>query len=240
MCGLMLAFVVAAGLWHRRRAGGVARIDFSMIEAMLWTMAEPLLATQLGAPAAAARQRFRPLLSRTASTAAPARTTGSHRRDQMTRNGEDFAPSSRPCRQWQGFGLGERVERRGAIDEALAAWCAAQAAEDGAGELLRAGIPAAALANSRRPRQQRAPEASAGFWEAHGAGVLPGLPWRASFGRTSGSRAGTRRGHRGRPPRGAERFIRGDRRAAQIRRARIADHHYRLLRPLDRGVDPTY
>ena len=50
MCGLMLAFIVAAGLWHRRRAGGVARIDFSMIEAMLWTMAEPLLATQLAAP----------------------------------------------------------------------------------------------------------------------------------------------------------------------------------------------
>src|SRR5208282_3704807 len=50
MCGLMLAFIVAAGLWHRRRMGGVARIDFSMIEAMLWTMAEPLLATQLEAP----------------------------------------------------------------------------------------------------------------------------------------------------------------------------------------------
>ena len=33
------------------RYGGVARVDFSMIEAMLWTMAEPLLATQLdGAP----------------------------------------------------------------------------------------------------------------------------------------------------------------------------------------------
>src|SRR5580693_831797 len=50
MCGLMLAFIVAAALWHRRRTGGVARVDFSMIEAMLWTMAEPLLATQLGAP----------------------------------------------------------------------------------------------------------------------------------------------------------------------------------------------
>ena len=50
MCGLMLAFVVAAALWQRRRTGGVARVDFSMIEAMLWTMAEPLLATQLGAP----------------------------------------------------------------------------------------------------------------------------------------------------------------------------------------------
>jgi crotonobetainyl-CoA:carnitine CoA-transferase CaiB-like acyl-CoA transferase len=45
MCGLMLAFITAASIW-RRRSGGVARVDFSMIEAMLWTMAEPLLAEQ--------------------------------------------------------------------------------------------------------------------------------------------------------------------------------------------------
>ena len=51
--------------------------------------------------------------------------------------------------------------------------------------LLHAGVPAAALATSRdlvgcehlRERD---------FWGAHGAGVLPGLPWRASFGRVSG------------------------------------------------------
>ena len=50
MCGLMLAFIVAAAI-YRRRHGGVARIDFSMLEAMLWTMAEPLLQTQLdGSP----------------------------------------------------------------------------------------------------------------------------------------------------------------------------------------------
>ena len=49
MCGLMLAFVVAAALWQRRQ-GGVARVDFSMIEAMLWTLAKPLLAAQSGAP----------------------------------------------------------------------------------------------------------------------------------------------------------------------------------------------
>src|SRR5215470_18294420 len=50
MCGLMLAFIVAAAFWHRRRTGGAARIDFSMIEALLWTMAEPLLAPQLETP----------------------------------------------------------------------------------------------------------------------------------------------------------------------------------------------
>ena len=45
MCGLMLAFSVGAALW-RRRQGVAARVDFSMVEAMLWTMAEPLLAAQ--------------------------------------------------------------------------------------------------------------------------------------------------------------------------------------------------
>jgi crotonobetainyl-CoA:carnitine CoA-transferase CaiB-like acyl-CoA transferase len=49
MCGLMLAFITAASVW-RRRTGAVARVDFSMIEAMLWTMAEPLLQEQLPAP----------------------------------------------------------------------------------------------------------------------------------------------------------------------------------------------
>ena len=46
MCGLMLAFITAASVW-RRRTGAVARVDFSMVEAMLWTMAEPLLQEQV-------------------------------------------------------------------------------------------------------------------------------------------------------------------------------------------------
>jgi crotonobetainyl-CoA:carnitine CoA-transferase CaiB-like acyl-CoA transferase len=49
MCALMLAFIAAAALWHRQQYGEVARVDFSMLEAMLWTMAEPLLDT-VGAP----------------------------------------------------------------------------------------------------------------------------------------------------------------------------------------------
>src|SRR5262249_60381939 len=50
MCGLLLAFITAGALRQRRHSGGVARIDFSMLEAMLWTMAEPLIAAQLGTP----------------------------------------------------------------------------------------------------------------------------------------------------------------------------------------------
>lgn len=52
MCGLMLAFITAAALWQRR-SGNVARVDFSMLEAMLWTMAEPLLTGQLAKAAPA-------------------------------------------------------------------------------------------------------------------------------------------------------------------------------------------
>ena len=76
MCALMLAFVAAAALWQRRHAGGVARVDFSMIEAMLWTMAEPLLATQLGSPVKPAGNACQHSMLRTARGAAPATTTG--------------------------------------------------------------------------------------------------------------------------------------------------------------------
>ncbi|MEI8403376.1 MAG: CoA transferase, partial [Alcaligenaceae bacterium] len=50
MCGLMIAFGVAAAVWQRRRSQRVANIDFSMIEGMLWTLAQPLIAAQIEAP----------------------------------------------------------------------------------------------------------------------------------------------------------------------------------------------
>jgi crotonobetainyl-CoA:carnitine CoA-transferase CaiB-like acyl-CoA transferase len=81
--------------------------------------------------------------------------------------------------------LGERRHRRAAIDRVLASWLRPKPATAAEAELLRAGIPAAALAdawdlvNSNQLKVR-------GFWEAHGAGSLPGLPWQASFGRISG------------------------------------------------------
>ena len=88
-------------------------------------------------------------------------------------------------REMAGFGFSERLERRRAIDRALAVWLRRQPAKTAEAELLRAGIPAAALAssldlvNSDHLKQR-------GFWKAHDTGVLPGLPWHASFGRKSG------------------------------------------------------
>jgi crotonobetainyl-CoA:carnitine CoA-transferase CaiB-like acyl-CoA transferase len=184
MCGLMLAFIVAAGLWHRRRAGGVARIDFSMIEAMLWTMAEPLLATQL-----AASPQPRGNESDDHVPHGVYRCTGEDAwvslvttTDTEWRNLCALIPGLAPMAE---LGFSERQHRRAVIDGVLAAWLRPKSATAAEAELLRAGIPAAAIANSRDLVNSNHLEERA-FWEPHGAGALPGLPWQASFGRISG------------------------------------------------------
>ncbi|HEV2334619.1 MAG TPA: CoA transferase [Stellaceae bacterium] len=183
MCGLMLAFVTAAALWHRRRSGGAARIDFSMLEAMLWTMAEPLLAAQLGAaphPVGNRSERDAP-----------------HGAYRCAGEDEWISLAVADDEEWRRLcaivpalaaltplGFAERAARREAIDEALAAWARPRDAAAVSEELLRASIPAAALVTSRD--LVRCPHLrERGFWDAHGPGVLPGLPWRASFGRIS-------------------------------------------------------
>ena len=139
MCGLLLAFITAASLWARRR-GAVARVDFSMLEAMLWTMAGPLLSGQLRTePASGSGEVYR---------AAGA--------DEWL--AVDPAPDVPP-------GFGDAAEAAAA--------------------LTRAGVAAAALARSGDLVGSEHLRVR-GFWERHEAGVLPGLPWLASFGRASG------------------------------------------------------
>jgi crotonobetainyl-CoA:carnitine CoA-transferase CaiB-like acyl-CoA transferase len=188
MCGLMLAFVVAAALWQRRRTGTVARIDFSMIEAMLWTMAEPLLQTQLGVPP-------QPSGNATEDCAPHGAWRGAGEDDWLalavTVDDEWHAvcalvPALMPFAK---FGLAERHEQSRAIGAALAAWLAPQRAAAASRRLRDAGVPAAALASAvdlvADPHLR-----ARGFWEAHKGGVIPGLPWRASFGRTNGPAPG--------------------------------------------------
>ncbi len=184
MCGLMLAFIVAAGLWHRRRTGAVARVDFSMIEALLWTMAGPLLATQLETPPRPQGNHSSRYVPHGAY-----RCAGNDdwisiavTNDQQWRSLCAVVPALSPM---AGYGFRQRIEKRAAIDDTLATWLRPQVAAAIAADLIRAGIPAAALANSvdlvnSEHLKQR------GFWDRHGAGVLPGLPWHASFGRTAG------------------------------------------------------
>ncbi len=184
MCGLMLAFIVAAGIWRRERDGGVARVDFSMIEAMLWTMAKPLLAAQLDAPPQPrgnGSSRYAPHgVYRCAGDDAwigIAVTT-----DAAWRQLCAIVPA---LSSMAGLGCSERFAARADIDRRLADWLHSQAAGEAAEMLSRAGIATEAVANSRdlvdsRHLRER------GFWDGHGAGVLPGLPWRASFGRATG------------------------------------------------------
>ena len=83
--------------------------------------------------------------------------------------------------------LDQRIAAERAIDAALTAWAGSRSAPAAAEALLKAGIPAAALA--RYGDLVKSPHLAArGFWDRHGAGVLPGLPWRASFGRTTAPR----------------------------------------------------
>ncbi|HEY2612183.1 MAG TPA: CoA transferase [Reyranella sp.] len=185
MCGLMLAFVAAAALWHRQHAGGVARIDFSMIEAMLWTMAEPLVASQLGTPP-------KPM-GNASSRHAP------HGAWRCAGDDDWISVVARTDAEWRAlchlvpglsgmaaFDLGRRMDAERAIDAALTAWAGARSASAAAESLLKAAIPAAALA--RTGDLVKSPHLAAReFWDRHGAGVLPGLPWRASFGRTTGT-----------------------------------------------------
>lgn len=185
MCGLMLAFIVAAALWQRRHGGAVARVDFSMIEAMLWTMAEPLLATQLTGPpqpVGNASSRYAPHgVYRCAGDDAWISIAATS--DEAWQALCGMVPG---LASMERFDCPERMAQRSAIDATLAAWLHPKSAAAAATALRRAGIPAAALATScdlvaNSHLRER------GFWEQYGAGVLPGLPWRASFGRQSGA-----------------------------------------------------
>ena len=183
MCGLMMALGVAAALW-RRRCGEVVRIDFSMIEAMLWTLAEPLLAGQLDDPPKPRGNDSRHFAPHGAYRCAgeDAWLSLAVRNDDEWRHLCALVPG---LRTMAGLAFSARVETRAVIDAVLDAWLAHCKAPDAEAELLGAGVPAAALASSV-DLAASAHLRARGFWERHGQGVLPGLPWQASFGRASG------------------------------------------------------
>lgn len=185
MCGLMLPFIVAAAIWHRQRDGGRGmRIDFSMLEAMVWTLAEPLIDAQRGAtpePAGNASMSMAP-----------------HNVYPCTGDDQWIGLAVRGDGDWQRLcghvpglaprshlGLAGRQAALDEIDATIAAWTGDLDAAAIAAELTAIAIPAAAVA-SARDLVADAHLAARGFWEAVPGGVLPGLPWQASFGRDSG------------------------------------------------------
>lgn len=188
MCALMLAFVVAAAVWRREKAGEAARVDFSMIEAMLWSMAKPLLQAQIDGPprpVGNGSDRFAP------HGVYPAAGDDAWVAIAVT----DDAAWQRLCGivpalpPLSALDLAARRQAAPVIDAALADWCAERAAADAAAVLAAGGIAAAAVANSL-DLVRSAHLAAREFWDKAGAGVLPGLPWRASFGRVNGPAPG--------------------------------------------------
>jgi crotonobetainyl-CoA:carnitine CoA-transferase CaiB-like acyl-CoA transferase len=188
MCGLMLAFIVAASLRRRAQDGKVARVDFSMIEAMLWTMAEPLIATQLGdkpKPKGNASDLYCPH--------GAWRCVGDDEWLSLAVTSEaewrrlcEIIPALEPLTEWN---LHQRQGRSAGINGILAGWASRRGAADCAAELRRAGIPAAALRDSV-DLVHDAHLKTRGFWDAVAKGVLPGLPWRGDFGRATGPAPG--------------------------------------------------
>jgi crotonobetainyl-CoA:carnitine CoA-transferase CaiB-like acyl-CoA transferase len=160
MCGLMLAFITAAALWRRRTTGEAARVDFSMIEAMLWTLTAPLLATQCGMPP----------------------TPQGNRSDEHLLHGA-WRCSGEDA--WIAVAVANREQQLGLLDLlgdlSLEAWLAQRTASDAEATLLAAGVPAAGLASSTDLVASEHLRAR-GFWKSG----LPGLPWRADFGCRSG------------------------------------------------------
>ena len=81
--------------------------------------------------------------------------------------------------------LAGRMAAAARIEAALTAWAAPQRGQDAAALLMTAGVAASALAGSAD--LVASPHLKArGFWDTAGSGVLPGLPWQASFGRQTG------------------------------------------------------
>ncbi len=185
MCGLMLPFVAAAAIWRQRKPGGEGvRVDLSMIEALLWTLAKPLLAAQLDVP------------PKPVGNASDEFTPHGVYRCEGEDNWIGIAVTNES--EWQSLcaivpalsalaalGAQERSGLRDEIDSNLTDWANGIQAPSAEAALLKAGIPSAAVAASTDLVQDPHLQAR-DFWDAHGSHVLPGLPWRASFGRQTG------------------------------------------------------
>lgn len=188
MCGLKLAFAAAAGIRQRRETGRGTRIDFSMIEAMLWTMAEPILAAQHGPPPQPRgneSDRFAP------HGVYPAAAEDSWIGIAVTTDDQWRALCAAvPSLSDRGeMGLPDRLNRTAELDAILADWTAGQNAGPMAAQLTEIGIPASPVATSL-DLVDSPHLAARGFWEATEDGALPGLPWHASFGRATGPAPG--------------------------------------------------
>jgi crotonobetainyl-CoA:carnitine CoA-transferase CaiB-like acyl-CoA transferase len=134
-----------------------------MIEAMLWTLAEPLLAAQSGTPPV------------------PRGNLSEHKVHDAFRCAGEDAWLSVAVENDAAWGRLRALLGGGEV----AAWLRERDAGEAERALREAGVPAAALADALDLVASEHLRAR-GFWDAYRGGVLPGLPWRASFGRRCG------------------------------------------------------
>lgn len=184
MCGLKLAFAAAACIWNRRQSGRGARVDFSMIEAMLWTLAEPILAAQIEGslePRGNLSDEHAP--HGIYPTAGEDRWVGiAVTSDAAWRALCGIVPG---LADRAALPFADRQACRDEFDAVLSAWTVERTAEDIAATLTAAGV-AAAPVRSMRDHVDSDHFKARNFWEGTPDGVLPGLPWKSNFGRVSG------------------------------------------------------
>ena len=188
MCGLKIPFAIAAWAWRRKQGGGGARIDYSMLEALLWTMAEPILAAQLDGP---------PKPEGNASTrhaphgVYPAKSVDAWialaiNDDAQWRALCSTIPELAPMST-----LDEPARRKKSqdIDAKISSWSKSRDAAAMTETLTNVGIAASPVATARE-LVDCAHLRARGFWQDWNDGVLPALPWKASFGRITGPAPG--------------------------------------------------
>ncbi len=180
MCGLMLALVSAAAVYERLTTGRIHRVDFSMVEAMLWTMSEPLIRAQLGLPVEAR--------GNASEECAPHGVYAAQGDDAWlsvaVRDDADWAALREIVSGLDQLGPLDAVGRREhtvKIEQVLGEWTRARSPDQAAVALQAGGVPAAAVVGASSLVED-AHLAARGFWQKPaGTTKLPGLPWRTTL-----------------------------------------------------------
>ncbi|MQA00531.1 MAG: hypothetical protein GEU80_14575 [Dehalococcoidia bacterium] len=152
LSALMMTTALIAALRERRRTGRGCHIDFSMSEALLWTMPGALVGWQ------------REAAGRDAGPHGNRSTTMSpHEVYQASGDDAWLAVAATSDEEWRalcgvvpdlgplaGLDLEGRTARAAEVDAALTAWAARRDARDAADALQRAGVPATASLDSQQ------------------------------------------------------------------------------------------
>ena len=179
MCGLMLALIATAAVFERVTTGRIHRVDFSMVEAMLWTMSEPLIRAQLGLPVEAR--------GNASEECAPHGVYAAQGHDAWlsvaVRDDADWAALREIVSGLDQFGPLDTVGRRehtAKIEQALNDWTRARSPGEAADALQARGVPAAAVVGASALVDD-AHLAARGFWQESAGTKLPGLPWQTTL-----------------------------------------------------------